>query len=153
MDATGSRHRSKPWFMYFAPGGIHAPHHAPKAFRDKYRGRLDMGWDKYREQTFERQKALGWIPKNTKLTPRPKQIPAWDAQPEDAKRVFRRLAENYSAYLEHTDVQVGRVIDAVAQAGNSTIRSSSISWVTTVQAVRAAFRAHPMKVQVLTAFS
>lgn len=108
---------SKPWFMYYAPGGIHAPHHAPKAYRDKYKGRLDMGWDAYREQVWRKQMELGWIPAGTKLTPRPKNIPSWDSQPEEAKRVYRRLAENYSAYLEYTDVQVGRVVDAIAEAG------------------------------------
>ena len=69
---------NKPWFMYFSTGAIHAPHHAPKAYREKYKGKFDAGWDRYREETFARQKEMGVIPAGAKLTPRPKEIPAWD---------------------------------------------------------------------------
>jgi arylsulfatase len=114
INATAPK---QPWFIYFSTGGVHAPHHAPKAYRDKYKGRFDGGWDKYREETFERQKQLGVVPADAKLTPRPKEIPAWDEQSADAKKVYARLMENYTGYLEHTDVQIGRVIDAVAASG------------------------------------
>jgi arylsulfatase len=122
-DATGWLNRGratnpqKPWFMYFSTGAIHGPHHTPKAYREKYKGKFDAGWDKYREETFARQKQLGVVPETAKLTPRPAEIPAWDAQPEDAKRVYRRLMENYSGFLDHTDEQVGRLISAIEKIG------------------------------------
>jgi arylsulfatase len=117
INSVNATDPKKPWFVYFSTGGIHAPHHAPKAYRDKYKGKFDAGWDRYREETFARQKQLGVIPADAKLTPRPKEIPAWDDQPADAKKVFARLMENYTAYLEHTDVQIGRVVDAVSARG------------------------------------
>jgi arylsulfatase A-like enzyme len=122
-DAVGWLNRvratnpQKPWFMYFSTGAIHGPHHTPKAYREKYKGKFDAGWDKYREETFSRQKQLGVVPENAKLTPRPDEIPAWDAQSEDAKRVYRRLMENYSGFLDHTDEQVGRLISAIEKSG------------------------------------
>ena len=103
--------------MYFSTGAIHGPHHTPKAYREKYRGKFDAGWDKYREETFARQKQLGVVPQNARLTPRPAEIPAWDDQPEDAKRVYRRLMENYSGFLDHTDEQVGRLVSAIEKSG------------------------------------
>ena len=108
---------NKPWFLYFSTAGVHAPHHAPKAYRDKYKGRFDAGWDRYRERTFARQKELGVIPADTKLTPLPKDIPPWDGLSSDAKKVYARLMENYTGYLEYTDAQIGRVVDAVAASG------------------------------------
>ena len=108
---------AKPWFMYFSTGAIHGPHHTPKAYREKYKGKFDAGWDKYREETFARQKQLGVVPPNAKLTPRPAEIPAWDDQPEEAKRVYRRLMENYSGFLDHTDEQVGRLLSAIEKSG------------------------------------
>jgi arylsulfatase len=117
INSVNATNPQKPWFVYFSTGGIHAPHQPPAAYREKYKGKFDMGWDKYREQTFARQKQLGVIPSDAKLTPRPKQIPAWDEQSAEAKKVFARLMENYSGFLEYTDVQIGRVIDAVAASG------------------------------------
>jgi len=117
MNQVNATNPEKPWFMYFSTGAIHGPHHTPKAYREKYKGKFDAGWDRYREETFARQKELGVIPANAKLTPRPKELPAWDAQPENAKRVYRRLMENYSGFLEHTDVEVGRLLAAVEKAG------------------------------------
>lgn len=114
VNATSPK---KPWFVYFSTGGIHAPHQVPKAYRDKYKGRFDQGWDKYREDTFTRQKQLGVVPAGAKLTPRPKELQAWADQSAEAKKVYARLMENYTAYLEHTDVQIGRVVDAVAASG------------------------------------
>jgi arylsulfatase len=117
INSVNATSPKKPWFVYFSTGGVHAPHHAPRAYRDKYRGRFDAGWDAYREETFARQKKLGVIPANAKLTPRPKEIPAWADQSAEAKKVYGRLMENYSGYLEHTDAQIGRVVDAVAAGG------------------------------------
>jgi arylsulfatase len=122
-DASGWLNRvkatnpQKPWFMYFSTGAIHGPHHTPKAHREKYMGKFDAGWDKYREETFTRQKQLGVVPPNAMLTPRPTEIPAWDAQPEDAKRVYGRLMENYSGFLDHTDEQIGRLVSAIEKSG------------------------------------
>jgi arylsulfatase len=107
----------KPWFVYYSTAGVHAPHHAPKEWRDKYKGKFDHGWDKQRELTFARQLESGIIPKGTKLTPRPESIPAWDAQSADAKKVYTRLMENYAAYMDYTDHQVGRLIDSLAASG------------------------------------
>jgi arylsulfatase len=107
----------KPWFVYFATPGVHEPHQAPKSYRDKYRGKFDHGWDAYREETFARQKRLGVVPADAKLTPRPREIPAWESLFPDARKVYARMMENYSAYLEYTDDQIGRVIDAIAAKG------------------------------------
>jgi len=117
INSVNATNPKKPWFLYFSTGGVHAPHHAPKAYRDKYKGRFDGGWDRYREETFARQKELGVIPANAKLTPRPQEIPGWDEQSAEAKKVYSRLMENYTGYLEHTDAQIGRVVDAVAASG------------------------------------
>src|SRR6185503_16519864 len=117
INGVNATNPNKPWFLYYSTAGVHAPHHAPKAYRDKYKGRFDGGWDKYREETFARQKQLGVVPADAKLTPRPKQIPAWDDQSPDQKKVFARMMENYTGYLEYTDAQIGRVIDAVAASG------------------------------------
>jgi arylsulfatase len=117
LNQVNATNPKKPWFMYFSTGGIHGPHHTPKTYREKYKGRFDAGWDTYREETFARQKQMGVIPANTKLTPRPKELPAWDDQPDNAKRVYRRLMENYSGFLEHTDAEVGRLLEAVEKTG------------------------------------
>ncbi len=103
----------KPFFMYFAPGATHAPHHVPKEWADKYKGKFDAGWDKLREQTFERQKAQGVIPRDAALTPRPKEIPGWDDMPAELKPVLAREMEIYAGFLEHTDHHVGRLIEAL----------------------------------------
>jgi arylsulfatase len=108
----------KPWFVYYSTGAVHAPHHAPKEWRDKYKGKFDYGWDKQREMTYARQLEMGIIPKVTKLTPRPKEIPAWDDQSPDAKKVYTRLMENYAAYMAHTDYEVGRMLDALQVSGD-----------------------------------
>ena len=103
----------KPFFMYFAPGATHAPHHVPKDWADKYKGKFDAGWDKVREETFARQKALGVIPADCELTPRHKEIPAWDDMPEDLKPVLRRQMEVYAGFLEYADHHVGRLFDSL----------------------------------------
>ncbi|MFN2165436.1 MAG: sulfatase-like hydrolase/transferase, partial [Anaerolineae bacterium] len=104
----------KPVFMYFAPGATHAPHHVPREWSAKYRGRFDQGWDKLREETFARQKELGVIPPDCELTARHAEIPAWDDVSEEMKPVLARQMEIYAGFLEHTDHHVGRVIDALA---------------------------------------
>jgi arylsulfatase A-like enzyme len=104
----------KPFFMYFAPGATHAPHHVPKEWADKYRGKFDAGWDALREQTIGRQKALGVIPADAQLTERHVEIPAFDDMPEELKPVLRRQMEVYAGFLEYTDHHVGRLIDALA---------------------------------------
>jgi arylsulfatase len=103
----------KPFFVYFAPGATHAPHHVPKEWADKYTGKFDQGWDKLREEIFARQKQLGVVPNDCVLTPRPSEIPAWDDMPEVLKPVLRRQMEVYAGYLEFTDHHVGRIIDGL----------------------------------------
>jgi len=104
----------KPFFMYFAPGATHAPHHVPPEWADKYKGQFDAGWDKLRDQIFQRQKALGVVPKDAELTARPAEIPAWDDMAEELKPALRRQMEIYAGFLEHTDHHVGRLIDTLA---------------------------------------
>src|SRR5512136_920330 len=101
----------KPFFIYFAPGATHAPHHVAKEWADKYKGKFDQGWDRVREETFARQKKLGVVPPDAELTKRPKEIWAWDAMPEAFKPVLRREMEVYAGYMEFTDYNVGRVVD------------------------------------------
>jgi arylsulfatase len=103
----------KPFFVYFAPGATHAPHHVPKEWADKYKGKFDQGWDKLREETFARQKKLGVIPPECELTPRHKEIPAWDDMPEAFKPVLRREMEVYAGYMEYTDYHVGKILDVL----------------------------------------
>ncbi|MFZ5833186.1 MAG: arylsulfatase [Planctomycetota bacterium] len=107
----------KPWFCYFSTGAIHAPHHAPPEWQAKFKGKFDYGWDKQREMIHARQLEMGVIPKGTRLTPRPKEIPAWDDQPEEARKVYLRLMENYAAFMAHTDYHVGRLIDSLKASG------------------------------------
>lgn len=107
----------KPFFMYFAPGATHAPHHVPKDWADKYKGKFDAGWDKLREEIFARQKKLGVIPADCPLTPRPKEVPAWDDMPEAFKPVLRREMEVYAGFLEFTDHHVGRLLEMLSRLG------------------------------------
>ncbi len=107
----------KPFFMYFALGACHAPHHVPKEWIAKYKGKFDQGWDKVREETFARQKKLGVIPADAELTKRPKDIPAWDDTEKRLHPVLARQMEIYAAFLEHADYHVGRLIDALEALG------------------------------------
>src|SRR3990170_4554067 len=100
----------KPFFVYFATGATHAPHHVPKEWIAKYRGRFDQGWDKLREETLARQIDLGVVPAGTKLTPRPAEIPAWDSLSDDQKRLFARQMETFAGFAEHTDHEIGRIV-------------------------------------------
>lgn len=107
----------KPFFAYFAPGATHAPHHVPKEWADRYKGRFDKGWDALREEIFARQKELGVIPKDAVLTRRPDEIPAWDDMPAELKPVLAREMEVYAGFLEYADHHVGRLVDALADLG------------------------------------
>jgi arylsulfatase len=107
----------KPFFVYFAPGATHAPHHVPDEWSARYEGKFDQGWDKLREEIFARQKELGVIPPEAELTARPAEIPAWDEIPDDLKPVLSRQMEVYAGFLEHTDHHVGRLIDALDDLG------------------------------------
>ena len=107
----------KPFFMYWAPGATHAPHHVPEKWSAKYKGRFDDGWDAQRERTFARQKELGIIPADAELTARPEEIPGWDDMPDDLKPVLARQMEVYAGFLDHTDHHLGRLVDAVDDLG------------------------------------
>jgi len=112
----------KPFYMYFATGATHAPHHVPPEWIAKYKGQFAMGWDRLREETFARQKEMGVIPVDTKLTPRPKEIPAWDDMSADQKRLFERQMETFAGFAEHTDYEVGRLVaqlEAIGELDNT----------------------------------
>jgi arylsulfatase len=111
----------KPFFMYFAPGATHAPHHVPPEWIEKYKGKFAHGWDRQREITFERQKELGVIPPDAVLTPRHAEIPAWDAMDPQLKPVLEREMEVYAAFMEHTDYHVGRLLDALGPVLDDTL--------------------------------
>ena len=122
-DAIGwlRRHNSlqpdKPFYMYWASGCLHGPHHVMKEWADRYAGKFDDGWDEYRERVYHRAKEMGWIPQNAQLTPRDPQMPAWDDIPEDQRPFQRRLMEVAAGFAEHADVQVGRLVDEVERLG------------------------------------
>lgn len=107
----------KPFYIYFATGATHAPHHAPKEWIEKYKGKFDQGWDKVREETLARQIEMGVVPAGTKLTPRPAEIPAWDSLTPDQKRLFARQMETFAGFGEHTDYEIGRLVKALEDMG------------------------------------
>jgi len=107
----------KPFFMYWASGASHGPHQVPKEWADKYKGKFDDGWDKYRERVFKNAKAKGWIPQNAQLTSRPETLPSWDSIPESERPFQRRLMEVFAGFTEHVDAQVGRIVDEVDRLG------------------------------------
>ena len=107
----------KPFFMYFAPGATHAPHHVPKEWADKYQGKFDDGWDVLREQMLPKQKQLGVVPEDAELTARHAEIPGWDDMPAELKPVLARQLEIYAGFLEQTDYHVGRLVDAIEELG------------------------------------
>jgi arylsulfatase A-like enzyme len=107
----------KPFFMYWAPGASHGPHQVMKEWADKYKGKFDDGWDKYRERVFANAKAKGWIPQTAQLTPRPVSMASWDSIPEDEKPFQRRLMEVFAGFTEHADHNAGRVIDEIERQG------------------------------------
>ena len=107
----------KPFFAYYTPGLCHAPHHAPKEWIAKFKGQFDQGWDKVREETLARQITLGVVPAGTKLTERPKEIPAWDSLTADQKKLYAHMMEVYAGCLAYSDYDIGRVIQAAADTG------------------------------------
>lgn len=107
----------RPFFMYYAPGATHAPHHVPLEWADRYRGAFDDGWDALRERIFAEQKRLGVVPEDAVLTARHDEIPAWDDMPEELKPVLARQMEVYAGFLEHTDHEIGRLVDALESLG------------------------------------
>ncbi|CAM4247105.1 MULTISPECIES: arylsulfatase [Myxococcus] len=107
----------KPWLAYLAFGACHAPHHVWPEWIEKYRGKFDMGWDRYREQVLARQKQLGVIPANAALAPMLEGVPRWDDLSDDQKRLFARMAEVYAAFLSHADAQIGRVVEYLERSG------------------------------------
>jgi arylsulfatase len=107
----------RPFFMYYAPGATHAPHHVPKAWADIYKGKFDGGWDRYREETLARQIKLGIVPKGTKLAPKPKDIKDWNTLSTDEKKLFARQMEVFAGFAEHTDHEVGRLVKALEEMG------------------------------------
>jgi arylsulfatase A-like enzyme len=108
---------ARPFFAYYAPGATHAPLHAPQAWIDQFKGQFDMGWDRYREIVFQRQKELGVIPPDTELTPRPPEIPSWDSLSADERKISARLMEVFAGYLAQTDHEIGRIVDAIEASG------------------------------------
>jgi arylsulfatase len=103
----------KPYFLYFAPGAAHAPHHVPKEWADRFKGQFNQGWDKVREETLTRQKKLGVVPADAKLTQRPAEIQSWDSLSPDAKRLYARQMEVFAGFLAHADHHVGRLLDTI----------------------------------------
>jgi arylsulfatase A-like enzyme len=117
MKAQQSMTPGKPFFMYYATGATHAPHHVPKEWADKYKGQFDKGWDQVRNETLERQKKLGVVPADTQLAPRPKDLKAWTSLPTDQRRLFARQAEVFAGFLEQTDHEIGRLVTAIQDIG------------------------------------
>jgi arylsulfatase A-like enzyme len=113
LRRTRSIDDQKPYFLYMSTGATHAPHHVRPEFIEKFKGRFDMGWDAYREQTFARQKKLGVIPADAKLTPRPAELPAWDSLSADQKKLFSRMMEVYAGFTAETDFEMGRLLEVV----------------------------------------
>jgi len=107
----------RPFFMYFAPGATHAPHHVPKEWADKYKGKFDAGWDKYREDALARQIKLGVVPPGTKLAPKPAAIKDWDTLSADEKRLFARQMEVFAGFAEMADYEIGRLVKAIEDLG------------------------------------
>jgi arylsulfatase len=107
----------KPFFIYYATGAVHAPHHVPRVWADKYKGQFDKGWDQVRQETFERQKKLGVIPANTQLAPKPEDIKDWATLPAEQRRLFARQAEVFAGFLAQTDHEIGRFVKALEDIG------------------------------------
>ncbi|MDI1355640.1 MAG: arylsulfatase [bacterium] len=108
---------TKPFFMYWAPGAAHGPHQVAKEWADKYKGKFDDGWDKYRERVFARQKEMGWIPQDAQLTPRDPSMPSWESIPESEKPFQRRLMEVWAGFAEQADYDAGRIVDELEKMG------------------------------------
>jgi arylsulfatase A-like enzyme len=107
----------KPFFMYYATGAGHAPHHVPKEWADRYKGRFDMGWDEYRQTVLQRQKEIGLLPADAELSPRDPDVPEWDSLPDDARRLYARMMEVFAGFVSHADHHFGRILDTLEQIG------------------------------------
>ena len=118
LHGVRAQDATKPWFMYYSTGCAHAPHHVAKAWADRYQGKFDGGWDKLREQTFERQKRLGVIPADTELTERPDLFPAWDSLGDAEKKLYIRQMEVFAGYSANADWNAGRLLDAIEEMGD-----------------------------------
>ena len=127
LHATHAEDSEKPWFVYYSTGCSHAPHHVPKMWSDKYKGRFDQGWDTLREETFARQKMLGVVPADAELSSRDDAFPAWDSLDETSKRLFARQMEVYAGYSENADWNVGRVLDAIEAMGE--LDNTLVIWI------------------------
>ena len=123
MERHRALHPEKPFLVYWTPGAVHGPHHVAKEWAEKYKGKFSDGWDAYQQRVFARQKEIGWIPENAQLSPRPETLAAWDDIPEDEREFQSRLMEVYAGFLEHTDVQAGKLVDALDEMG---IRDNTI---------------------------
>jgi arylsulfatase len=110
---------SKPFFVYFAPGAVHAPHHVPREWIDRWKGKFDQGWDKLREETLARQIAMGIVPPGTRLAPKPQAIKDWDKLSADEKRLFTHQAEVFGAYMDYADHEIGRMLKAIEATGEA----------------------------------
>src|SRR5258708_18615585 len=113
MQDQKSVRPDKPFFIYFAPGATHAPHHVPKQWIDKYKGKFDQGWDALREETLARQIKLGVVPPGTKLAPKPEAIKDWAALSSDEKKLFARQMAVFAGFGEYADMDIGRPIAAI----------------------------------------
>ena len=136
-NAQKSLTPDKPFFTYFAPGATHAPHHVPKEWIAKYKGKFDQGWDKLREETLARQIKLGVVPAGTKLAPKPEAIKDWDKLSADEKKLFARQMEVFAGFGEYADFEVGRLIQAIEDLGQLDNTLVFYRWGTTVPAPKA----------------
>jgi arylsulfatase len=118
LHAVRAQDAERPWMMYYSTGCAHAPHHVAKEWADKYKGKFDPGWDKLREDTLQRQKALGVVPQDTDLTERPDIFPAWDSLSDAQKRLYARQMEVFAGYSANADWNVGRLLDAIEEMGD-----------------------------------
>jgi arylsulfatase A-like enzyme len=107
----------KPLFIYYAPGAVHAPHHVPQEWIAKWKGKFDGGWDKLREETLARQIQMGVVPAGTRLAPQPAAIKDWDKLSAEEKQIFTRQAGVFAGFVEHTDHEIGRVVQAINDIG------------------------------------
>ena len=117
MKTQKTLNPNKPLLMYWAPGAVHGPHQVDQKWANKYKGQFDAGWDEYRKIAFARQKKLGFIPKNAQLTPRPDSLPAWESIPQNERAFQTRLMEVFAGFVEHTDYNVGRMLDGLDEVG------------------------------------
>jgi arylsulfatase len=117
VQAEKSLTPDKPFFIYFAPGATHAPHHVPKEWIEKYKGQFDQGWDKVREETLARQKALGVVPPDTVLAPKPREIKDWTSLSDDEKRLFAHEMEVFAGFGEYADTEIGRLVSTIDELG------------------------------------